>query len=60
MLDDTIKQITSDATRFFSQPNAFRSILILIASIIIAYWLSHFIAKIIIKVAQIVAVPYAK
>jgi hypothetical protein len=56
MLDDTIKQITSDATRFFSQPNAFRSILILIASIIIAYWLSHFIAKIIIKVAQIVAV----
>jgi hypothetical protein len=31
MLDDTIKQITSDATRFFSQPNAFRSILILIA-----------------------------
>ncbi|HTJ73390.1 MAG TPA: mechanosensitive ion channel family protein [Verrucomicrobiae bacterium] len=56
MLDKTISQITSDVSRFLSQPNAFRSVLILIASIIIAYWLSHFIAKAIIKLAQIVAV----
>lgn len=56
MLDKTISQVTSEVSRFLSQPNAFRSILILIASIIIAYWLSHFIAKAIIKLAQIVAV----
>ena len=36
----------------FIEPNAFRSILILIASLIIAYWLSRFLAKGIIYIAQ--------
>lgn len=40
---------------FFAKPNAFASILILVVSILIAYWISHFIAKIIIKFAQVVA-----
>lgn len=50
-IDKSIQEIQ----RFFGQPNAFRSVLILIASIIVVYWLSKFIAKGIIKLAQIVA-----
>jgi len=56
MLEDTINQINSDLNHFLAQPNAFRSILVLIISIIIAYWLSRFIARAIIKIAQVVAV----
>ncbi len=40
---------------FFTEPNAFRSILILVASVLIVYWLSKFIARGIIKLAQVVA-----
>jgi small-conductance mechanosensitive channel len=54
--DNVINQTIADVGRFLEQPNAFRSILILITSVIIAYWLSRFIAKAIIRVAQIVAV----
>lgn len=42
--------------RFFASPNPFRSILILVALIIIAYWLSRFLAKFIIIFAQHIAV----
>lgn len=41
---------------FFGQPNAYRAVLLLIFSIAVSYWLSHFLAKGIIKVAQHVAV----
>ena len=41
---------------FFSQPTAYRSVLLLIVAIIFAYWLSHYLAKIIIYIAQKVAV----
>lgn len=54
--DDIISQIITDTTRFLQQPNAFRSVLILIVSIIVAYWLSRFIARGIIRIAQVVAV----
>jgi small-conductance mechanosensitive channel len=54
--DNIVNQTVTDVTNFLGQPNAFRSILILIVSIITAYWLSHFIAKAIIRVAQVVAV----
>lgn len=40
---------------FFSQPNAYRSVLILIGSIILTYILSNFLAAAIIKVAQSVS-----
>jgi small-conductance mechanosensitive channel len=40
---------------FFQQPNAFKSLLILLVSIIAAYLLSHFVAKIIIRVARFTA-----
>ena len=56
MESDIIQQITDDTAKFLTQPNAFRSILILITSIIVAYWLSRFVARGIIAVAQIVAV----
>jgi small-conductance mechanosensitive channel len=54
--DNIVNQTITDVKSFLGQPNAFRSILILIVSIIAAYWLSHFIAKAIIRVAQVVAV----
>lgn len=41
--------------KFFAEPNAFASVLMLIVAIVIVYWLSKFIAKGIIKIAQIVA-----
>lgn len=40
---------------FFTQGNPLRSFLILIASIIVAYWLSKVLANIIIKIARFVA-----
>lgn len=45
----------SEIQEFFTQPNAFRSILILIASIVIAYIASKYLARAIIKLAQIVS-----
>lgn len=41
---------------WFTTPNAFRSVVILIASLIIAYWLSRFLAQGMIRIAQIIAV----
>jgi small conductance mechanosensitive channel len=52
ILDTAGQQITSFAT----QPNEYRAILILIFSILLAYWLSRFLAKGIIYIAQKVAV----
>lgn len=40
---------------FFTEPNAYRSILILFASILIAYWLSKLVTIFIVKVAQMVS-----
>jgi hypothetical protein len=42
--------------RFFETANPYRSILILVLSIIVSYWLSKFIAQFIILIAQKVAV----
>jgi len=50
-----INDALSEIQKFFAQPNAFRSILLLIISIVAVYWFSKFIARGIIKVAQIVA-----
>lgn len=55
--EETIEEISRwDIARFFTQPNPFRSILLLIASVIIAYWISKLIAQLIIVAAQKVAV----
>jgi len=48
--------LTKEVSQFFSEPNAYRSVLILIASIVITYFLSKFLADGIIKIAQAVSV----
>lgn len=52
---ENIDRAAGEIQRFFAQPNAYRAVIILILSMLAAYWLSHFIAKIIVKTAQIVA-----
>ncbi len=48
--------VTTDIIEFFSEPNALRSVLILVICIIVAYILSKFLADFIIKIAQKVSV----
>lgn len=54
-MEDFLQQASEEVTTFFSEPNAMRSLVILIASIIAAFWLSKLVALGIIKSAQIVA-----
>lgn len=48
--------LTKEITQFLSEPNAYRSVLILAGSIIVTYFLSKFLAAGIIKIAQAVSV----
>ncbi len=50
-----IESLFMEFEEFVVQPNAMRSLVILLASIIVAYLLSHVIARIIIKIAQKIA-----
>jgi small conductance mechanosensitive channel len=54
MIDSSgyVQQIANEFIDLFVRPNAFRSVLILVASMVIAYWLSRFLAQAIIRVAQ--------
>jgi hypothetical protein len=52
---ENINSIAQETQKFFGQPNAYRSLIIFVISMIAAYWLSHFLAKGIVKFAQIVA-----
>ncbi|NCU40814.1 mechanosensitive ion channel family protein [Candidatus Saccharibacteria bacterium] len=47
-----VQQIFDEFSELLAKPNAFRSVLILMASMVIAYWLSRFLAQAIIRVAQ--------
>ena len=47
--------IVQDLGDFFGTPNAFRSVLLLIISLVFAYIISNYIAKLIIKFAQTIA-----
>lgn len=49
---DLIEQAGAEITEFFTVGSPYRSMLILIGSILLAYWLSRFLAKGIIYVAQ--------
>ena len=53
--DDIISNIAEDLSIFFTEPNAFRSVIILILSFVTAYWLSRFLASGIVKFAQIIS-----
>ena len=54
-MNTVIDEATEDIIYFFSQPNAYRSVLILIAAILVAYIVSRFLARGIILLAQWVA-----
>jgi hypothetical protein len=54
--DEFFIRAGDELTSFFTQANPYRSLLILIASLAISYWLSKFIARFIIVIAQKVAV----
>jgi moderate conductance mechanosensitive channel len=54
-LQEQLDSISLEIQKFFTQPNSYRSVLILVASIVVVYWLSKFIAKGIVRIAQIVA-----
>jgi hypothetical protein len=51
-----LNPITKEVIDFFTEPNAYRSVLILIASIVVSYLLSKILASGIIKIAQAVSV----
>lgn len=53
--DSVLNSIANEFEHFFAQPNAYRSVLILIISLGFAVWLSRFLAQIIVKIAQSVA-----
>lgn len=53
--EKNINNFLTEVQDFFLQPNAFRSVLILVISLLAAYWISKYLAKSIVKVAQIVA-----
>lgn len=54
-IEHIISAMSREVQEFFVQPNSFRTVLVVIASIIISYWLSRFLAKGIVFVAQRVA-----
>lgn len=56
MSDDTVSKFLNDSGKIISEPNSLRSVVILVLSVIVAYWLSKFLALAIIKVAQLISV----
>ena len=55
-MDNAIQTLNEEVNNLFKQPNAFRSLIILVVSIIGAFLLSKIVAYLIIKIAQFVAV----
>lgn len=55
-MEDITQKVTTGFLAFFADPNAFKSVLILVLALIAAYWLSKIVALVIIKIAQAVAV----
>ena len=55
-MNDTLQVISEELNGFFLQPNALRSVFILILTLIVAYWFSNIVARLIVRIAQFVAV----
>lgn len=55
-MNDIFIILTTEIEQFLATPNSMRSLLILIISIVLAYWLSYYITRVIIKLAQRIAV----
>lgn len=56
MLDEFLKNIVAETNDFIAQPNPMRSLLIFVIAIVIAYWLSNFVARALVRLAQFIAV----
>lgn len=56
MLDEFITNIVTETNTFVRQPNPMRSLLILLIAVVVAYWLSNFVAKGLVRLAQFIAV----
>lgn len=56
MLDDFLQNILTETNDFIAQPNPMRSLLIFVIAIVVAYWLSNFVAKGLVRLAQFIAV----
>jgi small conductance mechanosensitive channel len=54
-VDETLQKFNHEVNQFFAEPNAMRSLSILVVSIVAAFFLSKLIALVIIRVAQFVA-----
>lgn len=50
-----VSAASGEIQQFFDQPNAFRSVLILVFSIAVSYFVSKYLARAIIKLAQVVS-----
>jgi len=55
MEERIVAESVHEIDAFLSEPNAFRSILILFLSVVVAYWLSRYLAKGIIHLAHVIA-----
>lgn len=55
-MEQILPKITEEFNLFFAQPNALRSVFILLLTLVLAYWFSKLIALIIVRIAQFVAV----
>lgn len=56
MIDETLNTIGREFQRLISQPNIVRTLFVVTAAIIIAYWGSRFVARGIVRLAQFIAV----
>lgn len=54
--DHFLERATHELSSFLTQANPYRSLLILVASLVVSYWLSRYAARFIILIAQKVAI----
>ena len=55
LTQESFTTVVDSVTHFFTQPSSYRAVLILIASLALAFWLSSFLAKAIVRLTQFVA-----
>ncbi len=55
MIDSLVRETSEELHHVLTAPNAFRSVIILLFSIAISYWLSHFVAKFIVRLARLIS-----
>lgn len=56
MLNDVLHDVTSETQKIISQSNPLRFLIVIALAIIVAYWGSRFVARAIVKFAQVIAV----